>query len=718
MDQGCRRFFPVAFLALTSSVSFAQKVDQPKDMILFPAGKNLPAVILLAGSYGLIQSREPLSRNAVGMALDYVGAPSRSPFVPLKRTADGETITVRSTYDTPMAFRIESKGPLLALASRSDAPVVSFEQPFLNGDRLPIPNGWIDSIYDVDRDCLIRFNGELIGFERDSRGLRVFGRNQVAVTRYQAWRRDHLGLFAWNPKLADKLRNQTQENKELHSGWTSAGIDSKELTEEDVLNAAGFLRDKLPHYGLDRIRLEGGYLKAEAPGTVGIESGETWPNRLLETNDKFPSGLSALAKQLRALGAIPEVAGVPYAPLRLLPLEQVVLEKPDTPLSLPEYGTLPDPKSKPAFTLAFLTPRESLAKAGWEFAGWNALTPWLYEAYRLAPASFWKDKKTEPEDAVRDAFAWLSKEETVLGGMLPEMLGAISTMRVEPEPVKDVNSARTAIGNAVRFHTFQGHAWQTEFAPIDLNLPTPIFKSTVAVASLLGHKVMLTGKVNPANNFQSVPPEKVDFLKKCLPVAPARFGGNVGELPFSGYLLHPFELEGDRSKEGRLVPDHGAQFTRIAEKAGGPVDLFPATLGLLSNKTFLVFDAVAGEFLGPVNAQTALTLPAVQEGDVQSVCFVPVLSRPQVIGSNRHLMQRGHAIQNERWEAGALEFEALTAPDRAITILIAVPETMKPIAAPGLVFDPATRMAKMTIPATTGKNSSIVLAKIVFEAGS
>jgi hypothetical protein len=402
----------------------------------------------------------------------------------------------------------------------------------------------------------------------------------------------------------------------------------------------------------------------------------------------------------------------------LLPINLLVPEKPGEPLTVPEFGTLPDPKSKPAFALAFLTPRESLVKAGWEFAGWNKLTPWLYGAYRLAPADFWKAKKLEPETAVPTALSLLSKDEVVLGGMLPEMVGAVTTMRVEPDAIKDADSARAAIGNAVRFHAFQGHTWQTEFAPIDLNLPTPVFKSAVALASLLGHKIMLTGKVDPADNFQSVPPEKVDFLKRCLPVAPGRFGGNVGELPFSGYLIHPFEIQGDQWVDGRPSQDHGAQFTRIAQKAGGQVDLFPATLGLLSNKTFLVFNAISGEFLGPVNAQTALTLPEVQEGDVQSVCFLPVQNRPVVIGSNRHLLQRGHAIKNERWEAGALEFEVLSAPDRTVTVLIAVPETLKPIATPGLTFDSATRMATLSIPTSRGKNSPLVTAKIVFEAGS
>lgn len=713
MNHMIGRITAAGALLFSASLGAAQKVDRPRDMTLFPAGKDLPAIILLAGSYGLIQSREPLSRKAVGMAMDYLGAPSRSPFVPLKRTADGETITVRSTYDTPMAFRIESKGPLVALASRSDAPVVSLQKAILEGDRLPIPNAWIDSIYDVERDCLIRFSGELIGFERDNRGLRVFARNQVAVTRFQAWRRDHSSLFGWDPKRPLKH----EDRGPLSGGWTSVGIDSKEVTEEDLLNAAGFFRDRLPHYGQDRIRLEGGHLKHEAPGSVALESGETWPTRLLETNDRFPTGLSALAKQLRALGAVPEVSGIPYSPLRLLPIEQLIEEKPGTPLTVSEFGTLPDPKSKAAFATAFLTPREALAKAGWEFAGWNSLTPWLYGAYRLAPLEFWKRKKTEPEVAVPEALELLSKDEVLLGGILPELIGAVGTVRVEPGTIKDAETQRAGVGNAARFHAFQGHAWQTEFPPIDLNLPTPVFRSSVALASLLGHKVLFTGKLDPTNNFGSITPDKLDFLRKCLPVSGDLFGGNVGEIPYSGYLLHPFEVQGDKQFQGRPTTDHGAQFTRIALKAGGAVDLFPATLGLLSSKTFLVFDSVSGEFLGPVNAQTAITLPAVQEGDVQSVCFVPVQNRPLVIGSTRHLLQVGHAIRNERFEAGALEFEALSAPDRPVSILIAVPESVKPISAPGVIFDEKTRLATLKIPPSGEKGSPYVSAKIVFEAG-
>lgn len=701
-----------ATLVLTASVGIAQRVDRPKDMTLFPAGKNLPAIVLLAGSYGLLQSREPLSRNAVGMAMDYQGAPPRSPFVPLKRTADGETITVRSTYDTPMAFRIDSKGSLLALASRNDAPILSFQEPLLEGDALPIPNAWIDSIYDVERDCLIRFSGELIGFERDSKGLRVFARNQVAVTRFQSWRRDHLGLFAFDPKRSwdDQVR------KPVIGGWTSAGIDPNELTEEDLLNAAGFLKDRLSNYGIERIRLEGGHLKHEAPGTVALESGETWPSRLVETNERFPSGLSALAKQLRDLGVVPEIAGQPYAPLKLLPLEQLIEEKPGNPLTVPEFGTLPDPKSKVAFATAFLTPRDSLAKAGWEFAGWNSLTPWMYGAYRLTPPDFWKRRKSEPDTAIREAINALSKDETVLGGILPELVGAIKTMRVEPGAIKDTVTQLAAVGNAARFHAFQGHLWQTEFAPIDINLPTPLFRSTVAFASLLGHRVMLTGRIDPTNNFEGVSPEKVDFLKKCLPVPGDQFGGNVGELPFSGYLLHPFEVQNDKLTNGRPGVDHGAQFTRIAQKAGGAVDLLPSTLGLLLNKTYLVYDAVSGEFLGPVNAQTAITLPIVGEGDVQSVCFVPAQNRPHVIGSNRHLLQMGHAVRKEKWEVGALEFEALCAPDKSVSILVAVPESVVPEPQPGLVFDEKSRIATLVLPPAQSAIPFFTRVKIVFRA--
>ncbi len=704
----------IVSVGLISSVSVgsAQSVDRPKDMILFPTGKNLPAIVLLAGSYGLVQSREPFSRDAKGMAMDYSGAPAKSPFVPLKRTADGETVTVRSTYDTPMGFRIESKGPFLALASRNDAPILSFQQPVIDGDLLPIPNAWIDSIYDMERDCLIRFAGELIGFERDSRGLRVFARNQVAVTRFQNWRRDHQGLFAYDAK---KIPHSTAP-RAATGGWTSAGIDSKEITEEDLLNAAGFLKDRLSGYGFERIRLEGGHLKYEAPGSVALESGEVWPSRLIETNDRFPSGLAGLARQLRDLGAVPEISGEPFAPLKLLPIEQVIEEKPGEPLTVSEFGTLPDPKSKVAFATAFLTPRESLAKAGWEFAGWNSLTPWLYGAYRLAPPDFWKRRKLEPDAAVREAINALSKDETVLGGILPEMVGAVKTMRVEPGTIKDEGSQQAAVGNAARFHSFQGHLWQTEFAPIDLNLPTPLFRSTVAFASLLGHRVMLTGKIDPTNNFVGVAPEKVDFLKKCLPTSADQHGGNVGELPFSGYLLHPFVVQSDKSVNGRPSTDHGAQLTRIAQKATGAVDLLPATLGLLFNKTYLVYDAVKGEFLGPVNSQTAITLPEVAEGDVQSVCFVPAQNRPLVIGSNRHLLQRGQSIRAEKWEVGALEFEALAAPDRSVSILIAVPETVTPEAQPGLSFDEKTRLATVILAPMKSSSPQFASVKIVFRA--
>ncbi len=95
---------------------------------------------------------------------------------------------------------------------------------------------------------------------------------------------------------------ERRPNRKGISGWCSWEAYSRDITEENIADAAKLMSVLAP-YGLEYIQLDDGYQQLLIPPEKGGKIYESW----LTTNEKFPGGHEGLTRSVRSQGLVPAI---------------------------------------------------------------------------------------------------------------------------------------------------------------------------------------------------------------------------------------------------------------------------------------------------------------------------------------------------------------------------------------------------------------------------
>ena len=126
-----------------------------------------------------------------------------------------------------------------------------------------------------------------------------------------------------------------------------------------------------------------------------------------------------------------------------------------------------------------------------------------------------------------------------------------------------------------------------------------------------------------------------------------------------------------------------------------------ADLGLDSSKRYLAFDFWKSKLLGVVRSSFAFD--ALPQGACQVVCFRPLVDRPQILGTDRHIGQGVVELTDVHWDGSTLSGKMLLGSGEQWRLFVHVPADWRlDSSSPGKVSMVGQVLA-MTLPEANGR---------------
>lgn len=431
-------------------------------------------------------------------------------------------------------------------------------------------------------------------------------------------------------------------------GWCSWFAFFDRVTEQDVRGTAEVMAEVLAPFGYEYLQVDDGYQRAS-----GLP--ELW----LTPNQKFPSGLPALAASIKGRGLRPGIwtnatfSQTDYAQQHR---EQFVLDDAGN-LARGNWIDHPVDASAPGALDRLVRPiYRALREMGWEYFKLDALRHLRYEGYNSYREHFTR-KGVDPTtsfrsyvQAVRDE---IGRDRFLLAcwGVRPELVGLIDACRLGTDGY--------SYAGLVQFNSFNNVVWRNDPDHIELS-DSEAWRSTL-VTTLTGSLFLLTDRperyrtafVEPAKRaapvLMTVPGQlyDVDPSRSSELARVDREVSGRDPKPFDAGLTPTadlFELEINRPFESWVV----------LGRTGPAADAIAfADLGLDPERAYLVFEFWQKRYLG---AHTLSFAPGPLPAPFHSQAFIirERLDRPQLLATSRHLTGGGPDLIELAWSPGTL----------------------------------------------------------------
>jgi Melibiase len=266
-------------------------------------------------------------------------------------------------------------------------------------------------------------------------------------------------------------------------GWCSWFAFSDQVTEADIERTADVVSEVLAPYGYEYLQIDDGY-----------QRGTGLPDLWLNANEKFPSGLPALARYIRGKGLKPGIwtnaafTQSEYANAH----EDWFVRDPGGAVARGNWIGHPVDASVPEALDALVRPiYEALRTQGWEYFKLDALRHLRYEGYNAFRDHFLRNGTgSNPTDAfrryvtsVRDE---IGRDRFLLAcwGVRPEIVGLVDGCRLGTDGFSYAGLAQ--------YNSFNNVVWRNDPDHIELS-DAEAWRSTM-VTSLTGSLFMLTDK--------------------------------------------------------------------------------------------------------------------------------------------------------------------------------------------------------------------------------
>ena len=432
------------------------------------------------------------------------------------------------------------------------------------------------------------------------------------------------------------------------AGWCSWFAFFEDVTEADMLRTADVFGEVMAPFGFEFLQIDAGYNRALGP-----------PPSWLIANDKFPGGMSNLARYIKSKGLRPGIwTSVAFDDVPFVEAHKTWFVR--DPQGNPARGNWIyyslDGSNDKALQGLVHPLYKGLKDQGWEYFKVDSLRHLRYEGYNSNPGYF-AAKKADPVTAFRNVVkavrSEIGLENFLLGcwGVRPELVGLIDGCRIGTDGF--------SFAGLSQYNSFNNVVWRNDPDHIELS-DQEAFRSTT-VTSLTGSLMMLTDKPERYRTRFAEPAKRSAPVLFTLPgqvydVDPSRsqrIGGADAEVsgkepkPFDAGLspqCHLYALEVNRPFENWLVLGRtGGDLSRVRM----------ADLGLYPDKEYYVFEfwekRLVGSFVG--------VFP-VGRIDPAFNCQVFILRErkpyPQVLATNRHLTGGGVDLLDAAWNGDRL----------------------------------------------------------------
>ncbi len=552
-----------------------------------------------------------------------------------------------------------------------------------------------NAIYDRARDWLFEVTeGQVeihpLGTRDGQREFRiVLSGAEIAMTFHADYYRLHKGVRFFDP---------TQRIwPESIAGWCSWWPYRADISEETVARVSRVFAEKLRDYGYEHIQIDDGFQSSNGGR----------PENWLTTNDRFPSGLAALAETIRKEGLKPGLWVNVHMGDESLVREHpqwFVREADGAPRKGPwiDYGL--DATNAEAVDTVVRPLYRALKEQGWDYVKIDTLRHLLYDDYYPCRADL-AARGTSPEDAIR---SWLRAARAELGpetyilacwGVLPEVAGIVDGCRLGGDGFGPMTLAQ--------YNSWNNIVWRNDPDHVDI---TPEGSETIrpVLVSMAGAQMLLTDKVEVYEDDR-----KIEGARRSAPI--------LHTLPGQLYDYDPSKtdalLAGLRNEEGGgpqgpidadqegPVPawwmleidrpfERWSVLARLAWQPQDEAHVAFADLGLDPAGRYGVYEFWTRRYVGA--CEDGFTAAALPENGVAVYAIRELLDRPQVLATSRHITMGGPDLESVAWNEAAhganLKGRSHVVKGDPYTITVSLPE--------GWAIDGATGSAPSGRPAT------------------
>jgi len=461
-------------------------------------------------------------------------------------------------------------------------------------------------------------------------------------------------------------------DRKTPAGWTSGHALGAGVTEAGILAALEGARRHSDPESLRVILLDDGFQRS-----VG-----DW-----ETNDGFPHGHRWLTDRIHEAGF---QAGLWLAPF-------VVAERSGIPVAHPDW-LLRTPRGEPRVVaeradwggrLYALDGGDSAVQDFLRELARNVVNAWGYDVLKLAALDLGLAGALPAHGSAAEGYrAGLRALREGAGAAfvlacdapLQPSAGLVDAMRVVPGLASGfgemVPAARTSL---LRAH-FNGTAWTNDADAVLVGdaLTDAEARTWASVVALSG------GTAFASDDLDRLPDDRLDILRRIMPVAPVRGRAlDLASPSWAGFLP-------DSAPAWLLAPVLDDWWMLAAvnwEDAPRRLTLSLAEHGVRG--PLAAFDVWEGTRLDDVEGRVSLDLPA-------HGCTVLSLRRPRrvpyVLGANRHVVQGVMDLEDEQWdgEQRTLSGHAVLLDDRPYQVTFALPPGFHPA---GATCDPSAEIS-------------------------
>lgn len=595
--------------------------------------------LYMKGSPTLPKEKDDIAEGK-SVYLGYPHGPKTSEFVP-----EG-----RKVYTKTYRFSRDASRIRLRIPYTPDAILCNSNLPGVIGSTFGNPNDVLaDSVYFRDADCLITVEGTVV---KEGNFIVLHPKKNSPIVAKTDYVRDHLGYFLW-----DSSRPVWQPPI---VGWCSWAAYAQDVNEKDMKGAADYLNKNLLAYGYNIVQMDDGFQRTPQSGNLTLKSGEKYSEFWTQPNNKFPSGLASLASYIKSKGITPGIWVGFYTPLGLKNSKDYITDDNSKPYRGPWVNYALDGQSPGADEAYFSTIRE-LKKQGWNYFKIDTLRHVLYDNYRKNPF-FFKFREESMEESFRAIMAGVKREaggSYVLAcwGTMPELAGLPNGARIGEDVGPDVASMRRSAKYIAQFHHLNNIVWRNDPDYMCLRLDPEVAQSWASFVSLAGGQLMISDKPSDYT------PAHLNVMRRVSPTVFSRPINVKQETPDPEF----FTLHCQKFDENWTVVSHNAwQATK-----GKSVTL--AQLGMTKGK-YHAFDFWKQKYLGVVDSKVAFD--ALAEGHCQVIALRPVLDRPQVLGTERHISQGAYDLDAVKWDASkrTLSGSYRVGPGQKWTMKLIVPK--------------------------------------------
>ena len=638
--------FGFAALAALSSMDSTQSVEldfpRANEIVVRLSGKTI-LTGRLDGLHGRkIQDAVKVIRAdtpAAPMFFGYPHGPKTADWVPVGQTKT----TWRLEFMGP---GVSFKGSILAGSDRRPC-TASVDGP-LASTFGSASSSLDDAIYDRTDDWLLDLHSPI---GRTSRGF-AFSATSPEIVLKTDYFRNHLGYFLWDNKRP--LWSQPV------AGWCSWAAYGQDVTEHQVAEAAKFFSSHLRDYGYNVVQIDDGYQRVVQLTDNHQPITEPFANYWTKPNEKFPSGMGAMAKKISDLGMTPGIWVGLYLPIGLKHSTAYVSSPDGKPLQGPWVGYSMDSGDPAAVAEAYTDALKTFREQGWRYFKIDTLRHVLYDSYRRVP-EYWTQRHTDSSNAYRKLFTAVrdavGKDNYLLAcwGALPELAGLPDGCRIGEDVGPAFASMRRSAKYISQFHYANHVIWRNDPDYMCLRVPVEQCQTWATLTSLTGEHVMVS---DPVESYDA---PRVDILRRVGPPVVTKPASVTPAKPDPEWVT----LNASKGKE---------TWTVAARMAWKPLsaDLKPlAQLGLQKDREYLAFDFWESKFLGVV--KWASPFAVLDQGQCQVVSFRPVTGVPQVLGDDRHVSQGAYELSDVAWKDQTLSGKFRRTRGRAWNLYLYVP---------------------------------------------